>query len=374
MTEMNKNIKVIHIVDDLKIGGLERTLAMIALGLNKDRYDVSVWCLAGRGAVADELCGRGVSVRTFNFASLSRSKAFRELVRALKEEKPDITHSWGLSGGVLGRSASILAGVKVRILHVQNIYDKLPLKDRFIDWALSFFTDEIISCADAVKGSLVKNICIDPKKIHTIYNSVDLKVFGQQYDKASVRAELGIGPDDIVVGSASRLVPIKGQSYLLQAAVPIMREYPHVKMLIVGEGPSKPVLEREAGDLGIADRVIFAGIRTDMPRMLQAIDVFVLPSTVREGLPLTVAEAHASSLPVIATDVGGNREIVINMQTGLLVPPMDASALTGALRSLLNDPGKALEMGRAGKRRCEEVFSSTAMVASIGALYERHLR
>jgi glycosyltransferase involved in cell wall biosynthesis len=369
MKVMDKKIKVVHIVDDLKVGGLERTLALIVLGLDKDRYDTSVWCLAGGGAIADELRTKGVEVKIFNFASVSKHKAFMELVRALKVKRADITHSWGLSGGVLGGLASILTGVKVRILHVQNMYDDTSVKERVINWFLSLFTTVIISCAEAVKGSLVQYMHIDNKKIHTIYNSVDLEAFGRKYEKATVRTELGIAPGDIVVGSASRLVPQKGQSYLLKAAVPIMHEDQRIKILIVGDGPSRPALEIGAGKLGIADRVIFTGVRTDMPRIMQAMDIFVLPSTVREGLPLTVAEAHASSLPVIATDVGGNGEIVINMKTGLLVPPMDVQALTDALKLFLNNKEQANEMGRSGRRLCETKFSSLTMIKSIEALY-----
>jgi len=108
--------------------------------------------------------------------------------------------------------------------------------------------------------------------------------------------------------------------------------------------------------------------------MMQAMDIFVLPSTLIEGLPLTVAEAHASMLPVVATDVGGTKEIVINLETGLLIPPRNTEALAKALKFLIDDPGEAERMARAGRKRCEERFSSLVMIKSVEALYERCAR
>lgn len=366
-------IKVVHIVDDLKVGGLERTLAMIVMGLDRSRYETEVWCLLGGGHFADRIALSGIPVRIFELSGRKKWKNFFDMVGLLRRERVAITHSWALSGGVWGRVASLCAGVKVRFLHTQSVYGQITQKDRSVERLLSYATTNIIACAEAVKKDLVDLVGIDPGKITVVYNAVDTALFRPPEDKDAARGKLGLSREDIIIGTVARLISIKGQSYIMQAIARLLSAFPGIKLLIVGDGPDRIKLEEEARGLGISEKVLFAGNREDMPELYAAMDIFVLASTAREGLPLTAAEALATSLPVVATDVGGTGEIVIDGETGLLVRPKDAAAIAKAIEVFLNDPEKARQMGVAGRKLCEEKFSKDAMIKGVEALYEAYL-
>jgi glycosyltransferase involved in cell wall biosynthesis len=165
--------------------------------------------------------------------------------------------------------------------------------------------------------------------------------------------------------TAARLTRQKGIEYLLQAASQVQG----ADFVIAGDGPERGELEAQAGALGVADRAIFAGHRADMPELLSECDLFVLPSLF-EGLPLAVLEAMAAGKPVVATDVGGTAEAVLNGETGLIVPPRDAGALAMAIRRVLDKPEWATAMGAAGRERARCEFSAETMVRRTTEVYE----
>lgn len=360
---------VVHLVDDLKIGGLERTLAIVVENLDKAKYNVSVWCLIGGGRIADKLRERGFEVKILKLSTSTRIHSLLRLTWRLRKEKVKILHCWGISGGVWGRFASILAGVPIRFVHVQNLHYDLKRKGRLIEYFLSFFTDRIIACSEAVKKCLIEFIGIKKHKIETIYNSIEIQKFNRTSNSQTVRNEFNLDIKDIVIGNVSRLVPVKGHYYLLEAVAKILKEFPQVKLLLVGDGPLRKDLEAKAEELGIKGKVIFTGLREDIPRLLSIMDIFVLPSVVKEGLPLAVAEAEACALVVVATDIGGNSEVVKDKETGLLIPPGDVQSLTKSLIFLLKNPQRAKQMGEAGRRLCEERFSSDMMMQKMHHLY-----
>lgn len=359
---------VVHLVDDLKVGGLERTLATIVENLDKTKYEVSVWCLIGEGQIAEELKNKGFEIKVLNFLSRNKLCNLLRLIRRLKKEKVEIIHCWGISGGIWGRFASILARVPIRFAHVQNTYDDFGKKERLIERFLGFFSDRIIACSEAVKKCLTEFVGIKPHKIETIYNSIEIQKFNRVWNTQAIRNEFKLKRGDIIIGNVSRLVPIKGHRYLLEAAVKIIEKFPRIKFLIVGDGPLKSSLEAKTEELGIKEKVIFTGWRQDIPRLLSIMDIFVLPS-LREGLGVAILEAMYLSRPVIATNVGGVPEVVKDGETGILVPPRDIQALTKGLSFLLQNPQKAKEMGKAGGKLCEKTFSSVTMMKKIHQLY-----
>jgi len=362
-------IKIVHLTDNLNIGGLERSLAIVAENLDKARYEIGVWCLLGGGKIAEELQVDGIEVKVLNFSNSHKIRSLLRLAGRLREEKIKIVHCWGFSAGVWGRLAAVIAGVPARFAHAQNLCDDLGGKARFIEYSLSFFTDKVIACSEAVKRCLIGFTGIPAHKIVTIYNSVDIQRFRKTESGEEARREFNLAGDDIVIGAVSRLVAVKGHIYLLSAAANVLKEFPRVKFFIVGDGPLKEELKNKAEELNIGKSVIFAGLRGDIPRLLSAMNIFVQPSIIREGLPLAIAEAQACSLAVVASDIGGNSEIVNDKVTGLLVPSADIGALSESLIFLLRSPDKAKEMGRAGRLLCEEKFSSKRMIKEIESLY-----
>jgi glycosyltransferase involved in cell wall biosynthesis len=213
-----------------------------------------------------------------------------------------------------------------------------------------------------------------PPKVFLIPNGVEIKVFTEANQSLveALAQEWKIRSHTPVIGTLARLHEQKGHSYLLDAVAQLRREIPDVKALVVGDGELRPSLEQRTQALRLSDSVIFTGTRRDVPEILALLDVFVLPS-LWEGLPIALLEAMAAGLPVVATRVGGVPEVVVDGETGLLVPPRDPDALSEAILTLLQDPDLRQKMGQAGQERVREYFSVERMVEETEALYERLL-
>jgi len=231
----------------------------------------------------------------------------------------------------------------------------------------------VIAVARRVRDFAVKSIGVPSEKLVVIYNSVEISEYQGGVDVARIREELEIDPAHTVVGTVSRLDEAKGIRYFLQAVPEVLIRNSEVSFLIVGAGSQRRELERLARDLDIESRVIFAGYRPDVVKMLAIMDVFVLPS-LYEGFPNAVLEAMAIAKPVVATRVGGTPEAVEDGVTGLLVPPRDPKALAEAIIALLQDRERAEAMGQAGRERVERYFSAERMVQETEALYEELIR
>jgi glycosyltransferase involved in cell wall biosynthesis len=203
-------------------------------------------------------------------------------------------------------------------------------------------------------------------------NGVSDATLAWSADRAAVRRGLDLPPEAPVVGALSRLAWKKGLRHLVEAAPRLLESVPDAHVLIAGDGELRAELERQARSLGVASRVRFLGTRRDPLDLLAAFDVFVLPSVV-EGMSNAVLEAMARALPVVATDVGGNPEIVGDGETGFIVPPADPAALAAALGKLLQAPELAREMGAAGRRRVEQRYRVGHMVAAVERLYDELL-
>jgi glycosyltransferase involved in cell wall biosynthesis len=172
------------------------------------------------------------------------------------------------------------------------------------------------------------------------------------------------------VGTVARLSSVKGHEYLLQAARWVIAKSPHTKFLIVGDGPCRPELEKLARELQIDSHVVFTGIRTDIPEILTSIDLFVLPSAIREGLSLAIAEAMAAGKPTIGTRIGGIPEIIRDGETGFIVPPKNSDAIAEKILYFLYHPEIAQNFGKAGRRWCEREYDSEVMADRFNKLYE----
>jgi glycosyltransferase involved in cell wall biosynthesis len=207
-------------------------------------------------------------------------------------------------------------------------------------------------------------------RIEVIENGIDLERYGQVGDRTTLRRELGLDPRRRYIVTIARFHPVKDHATLLRGFAATIAGRPDVDLLLAGDGPLRPDLERLVAELGISDRVRFLGIRSDVPALLAACDVFALTS-VSEAASLTLLEAMASRLPVVITDVGGNPEIVRHDIEGLLVPRGDAHATGVALGQLLDNPARATEMGSAGRARVEGQYHLQRTVNAYFDLYRR---
>ena len=365
---MNK-LSVFHLVEDLKTGGAERVIADIVEGLDRKRFEARVWCLTRGGETADELLEKGVEVRILGIWSYHNPLNIIRLSRLLKKEKPDIVHTHGYFASVIGRLAAKKAGLPIIITHVHSTYWEYKKRHLLIERYLSRCTHRIICCSEAVKNFVTGHEKIKEDKTVVIYNGVDEERFLPVQDPSPVRARLGIDRESPVVGTVSSLTPHKGQKYLIQAAAKIREKYPATRFLIVGDGPLRRSLEEQALGLSLQSSLIFTGARRDIPDLLSLMDIFVLPSSSREGLGIAIIEAMAMEKPTVATDIGGIPEVVQDGETGLLVRPGDSAALAKAIIELIDNPDRAKAMGKKGRNRFAQKFTRKTMLSKIEDLY-----
>jgi L-malate glycosyltransferase len=291
------------------------------------------------------------------------------LYRVLRDLRPHIvqTHNWGtLLEGVV---AAKLAGVPI-VVHaehgtIQGGWGRLVIQ-RFLWRAVH----KVLCVSQAHRQRLAETVQFPYDRLTLILNGVDVQAFTPRpADKDTIRAEMGLELDPIYIGTVGNLRPVKNQVLLLQAAQQVCARYHNVRVVIIGEGPLRGQLVRTAEALGIQKQVCWLGARADIPELLNALDIFVLPS-LSEGLPMSVLEAMACGLPVVATDVGGIPEVVVHGHTGLLVSSQDVQQLTAALETLVQQPCMRLTLGRQGRERVVEHFSLQRMVHDYQLLYE----
>lgn len=373
MDRNNKGkINVVHLVEELTIGGLERVLTTIVLNLNKEKYNVSVWCLREGGFFADRLVKEGIEVKILYLSSSRNPVSIYKLYKLFKIHKFDIIHTHAYSAGTIGRVSAFLAGIPVIISHNHSVYDYYHKRYHFVEWFLSLITDRIICVSDIVNRFTNETQRINAGKLITIHNGIDSEYNVPEEKTARLRKEFGIPAEHSVICTVAHMEEHKGIKYLLESASLLLQSRNDVNFLIVGNGSLKEDLEKMCVVLNIKKEVIFAGERSDIPEILSLMDIFILPS-LREGLGLSILEAMSYSKPVVATNVGGISEVVKDGISGILVPPKDPEALYSAIVDLLDDKEKQKTMGFSGKRICNERFSSKTMVGRIEELYDTYI-
>jgi sugar transferase (PEP-CTERM/EpsH1 system associated) len=288
------------------------------------------------------------------------------LYRLFRRERPEIvhTHAWGtLCEGLL---AARLARVPVVIHGEHGTLQTRSHQVRMQRWAWRRVS-RLLSVSSRLAERMVREVGVSPDRVTVISNGVDLSRFSAASSRDSRRA-IGLPERGLVIGTVGRLVEVKNQAALLEAVATLVGEGVPCTLVIAGEGPLRPLLEERIRSLGLSDAVRLLGHRSDIHHVFGALDLFVLPSR-SEGMSNTILEAMASSLPVVATNVGGADEMVAHGETGLLVPAGDALALSGALRTLALDAAKRESMGRSGRLRMERQFSLETMIRKYEQLY-----
>lgn len=361
------SIPILYFITELSTGGAQNALLRLLKGLDRESFSPAVACLYnGDGAVAQEIRALGIDVFDAQMRHKADLLALLRLYRHIRRTRPTILHTSLFHANLPGRILGRLAGVLSIICSERTMAMESEWRYRVNRWTIGL-VDSVVVVSANVRDFCLSHIGLPADKLVVIYNGVDLPNNRLALQEES-RAELGLPLDVPIVGAVSRLDPVKGVDVLLQAFASV--EDAH--LAIVGDGPERVPLAVLADDLGVSNRIHWAGHRRDVPRLLPAFDLFVQPS-LHEGLPNAVLEAMAAGLPVVATAVGGTPEVVDDEVTGFLVPPRDPQALAQGLRALLHNSDLRRKMGRAGRDRVEQYFSLKQMVKQTQALYERLL-
>ncbi len=375
-----KSIKICLMIDQAFLGGGQKNVLALAEGIDRSLFEVTV-CSRPDGPLLDALEQKGIPHFPIPFRKRLSLRLISQVREFMREGGFDILHTHGGVAGFYGRKAARASRVPVLVhtfhgIHYLHYPMRIP-RAAFIslDRQQSRYTDAVICVSDFVREQSLAHRLVPEDKLVVIRNGIDFDP-PLPRDSEDLRIQvsrLRLDSARPLVGTVARLDPVKGLPALLEAAPRVRDRHPHVRFVIVGGGPEKDRLTALSRDLGAQEFVHFQGERTDAFSWMQRFDVFVLPS-LQEALPYVILEAAALAKPVVASDVGGIRELVKNRETGLLVPPGDIEALADAVIRLADDPDLAHSLGKELKASLSEEYSLPRMLQQTQDLYLRLYR
>lgn len=374
---MSRKPLIVHVLYRLDTGGMERVLVTL-INQTRSRYRHAVICLDRFSAYREKIEDPTVPCVALHKKPGKDWHCYFRLWKALRAFKPDLVHTYNY-GALDATPVAKLAGVR-RVVHAErgrNASDPHgeSRKYRYLRRGLAPCIDRYLAVSRDLHDWLTTRVGIDPSRVVYIPNGIDAECFALAPARKTMRTLLGsfAPPGTVVIGNVARLDPVKDQVglvtafHLLCESLPEVRE--RLRLVIVGEGPQRPVLEACIAELGLAGQVCLLGNRDDVPAILVELDIFAF-SSIAEGMPGVLLEAMAAGLPVVATDVGGVGDVVLHETTGQVVPSGAPRALAGALASYVTDETLRIRHGRAGRERVVSGFSLDKMVSAYVQLYD----
>jgi len=369
-------ISVLHVCDKFgvagsSIHGVSRLFSWWFPRYDPARFTVTLCGLKGPEPASRLLAEQGVPVTHLGRGRFD-PRILADLVALARGRNARVLHVHGYAAADFGRLAARRAGAAL-VLHEHFADPRMPAYQGLADRWLARYTDRAIAVSGSTRDFLVRQRHVPADRVRLIWNGAPLDEFAPvARDVAErVRAELGIPAAALVVGSVARLSEQKGHRYLLEAAARVLALHPETRFLIAGDGDQEAALRRQALEIGIAGRTVFAGHRTDVPALLGAIDVMCISSTY-EGTPLSLFEAMAAGKAIVSTAVDGCREVLDADVTGLLVPPRDPQALCDALLRVLGSEALRQSLGRQARLACSR-YDVSGCVRQMEALYDEAL-
>lgn len=342
-------------------------IARIAPWLKRRGYNIRVLAFKGWGAVSEELKNSGIECIALHGKGKFDLRVLWRYFLYLRRFPPDLILAFLYRAYIPTRLFSFLLGIP-NISSVRGVWKWMNPIHKFADKITASLSCAIYSCSEAVTGFLVEEVGLKREKIITIPNGIDIKSFSVKTNRKKKIRELGLTLNSKVVGTVSRLYePTKGIKFLLEA-FKIAQSKIDSELLIVGGGRDEKELKKIARKLKI--KALFVGERNDVAEILPVMDVFVLPS-LSEGFPVVILEAMAAGIPVVATDVGGNKEVIVDGKTGFIVEPGVPHKLAEKIEELLEDETLRKSLGEEGFKRIEKKFSIEKTVDRIENLWKQ---
>ncbi len=362
--------RILQIIPTLDQGGAEKQLTLLATGLPRDEFDVHVCALTRSGPWADELQRAEIPLSVIGKTWKLDPAAYQRLERHIRSLRPALVQTWLFAANSYGRLAAHRAGVPVLIAS-ERCVDRWKTGVQWsIDRYLARWTSQIVVNSSGVRDFYVAH-GLPSEKFVVIPNGIAMPTVSN-VDRHELLRELQLPDNARLIGAVGRLWPQKRIKDLMWAADLLKTIRDDVHLLILGDGPLRTRMLRYRHDLRIEDRVHFLGHRTDVQRFMPHFDVLWLGSGY-EGLPNSIMEAMSHGVPVVATDISGNRDLVVPGETGYLVPVGDRAGFARWTEKILNDSALAARLGRAGRARIEQHFSVGRMIDRYAELYRRHL-
>jgi glycosyltransferase involved in cell wall biosynthesis len=377
---MNHPITVLYLIDtcispptsNLK-GGAEKQLYLLASSLNSKLFKPIVVQLIPEDSLPIKYGKIGVGevyhFPTEKFYNLQGLRQLGRLCSLAKRNKVDIIHTFFEKSEVMGWLISRLSGVPIWVTSRRDLgFNRKKIYHRIFRFTSRNCKKCVANCL-AVKAQVIRQEHVNEEKIEVVYNGLDPSSYHTAKYDGLIRKELGINKDTSLVGMIANFnFEIKGHRYFMEAAKKILEKVPDVTFLLVGDGPLRKRYEKIAQEMNMKEKIYFLGKRNDILSIISSLNISV-SSSMSEGLSNVILESMAAGKPVVATNVGGSKEMVSDGITGYLVPPADSEALANAVISLLQNPDKAKATGNAGKKVSEEKFTAEAMVKSYENLY-----
>jgi glycosyltransferase involved in cell wall biosynthesis len=383
-----KKYKILHIITRLDPGGSSTNTIETVSRLDKEKFDAFLISGVTQNVsvnLLESLNREGISFLFIGYLQRDISiwhdlKAFFALYRYIKKEKYDIVHTHSSKAGILGRWAAWLAGTR-HIVHTphghvfygyfKNFLTKFFI---FIERITSSFTSKIITLTDIEQIEYLERNIARPNQLVTIPSGIDIRMFRSDGKKnKEFLDKWKIPRDHQIIGSVTRLDPIKGNRYLIEAMPRIIQEFPKTTLVLLGDGSEKSYLEYLIENLNISDHVVLCGYQMNVNSWLHLIDIFVLAS-INEGMGRAILEAMASGLPVIATKTGGIPELIQDGVNGILIPTKNSQMISDAVLKLIRNPNLRQHYGENGLKSVTEKFGIEMMVKNLESLYDNLMK
>ncbi len=362
---------ILHVVETLHTGGLERVVIDLALQQAALGHECMVVCLFEKGSLAGELEDKNIPVSCCNKKNSLDLKAVRCLAGTIGVFHPDIVHTHNMSCNYYAALA-LLKDRKIRLINTRHGIGEMRRKQKWLFGMSLFRTACLVGVCSQATTLLGKQFPFFRHRMKTIPNGIVLERHPRRTEQrhGQLTRSLGLPPESLLITVVARLNPVKNHRMLIEAFALTAEKLPQARLIIIGDGALRPDLEKLARDLGVDDKLLFLGDRRDVAELLAGMDLFVLPST-QEGHSISLIEACASGLPIIATNVGGNPEIVKDGVNGLLTESNNVPALADKMEKLLLDREKRERFGQNGRKWAETEGSVQAMAQRYQDIYAK---
>lgn len=372
--------RIVHIITESgPYGGAQRNTFLTVKGLIEDGYDVELICGPG-GPLIEEARAAGVPVHVMPdlirpVDPVKDCRALFRLYRLFRSRRYHIVHTHSVKAGLVGRLAAWCARVPMIIHTLHGVPFRIngDFKSRFYivyERTLGLITRCFVCVGEVLRQEISAWKIAPEKKLTTIYSGIDFSSYVPRHTAFETKQKLGAERAWPIVGCIGRLSEQKAQNYLVEAVALLMDKFPQIKLLLVGEGELRSVLEKQIQDLGLSSHVSLLGERDDVADLLNVFDVYAMSSR-WEGVGRALTEAMHMGLPVVATSVDGVTELISDEKTGLLVPPQNPRSLAAGIDRLSMDRELAKRLGSSARQRVKELMDGRQMVRAIEELYQR---